>query len=52
MYETWLATGEMPPRPTKYAPGLMDSWMELTADFATLTAFKELREERKKGKAR
>jgi hypothetical protein len=43
MYETWRTTGKMPPMPTEYSPGAMDSWMELTWDIACIDVFKEIR---------
>jgi hypothetical protein len=49
MLNYWRTTGKVPPMPTKYSPGAMDSWMELTWDIACIEALRELNEERKKG---
>jgi hypothetical protein len=48
MLDYWRTTGKSPPMPTEYAPGAMDSWMELTWDIATIEALRELREEKPK----
>jgi hypothetical protein len=43
MLNYWRTTGKMPPMPTEYSPGAMDSWMELTWDIACVDVFKEIR---------
>jgi hypothetical protein len=52
MLNYWRTTGKVPPMPTEYSPGALDTWMEVVADIGTLEALRELREERLEGRAK